>query len=77
MQFLQVCYLQVNAEYLEKKFEALSAKELLGFKDDLNRFFSKCSEYIVSDHMIRMINALQVRQTQFYSFSLIYHLAQS
>nr|CAB3223158.1 UPF0668 protein C10orf76 homolog [Phallusia mammillata] len=51
--------LKVNAEYLEKKFEALSAKELLNFKDDLNRFFSKCSEYIVSDHLIRMINALQ------------------
>ena len=54
------CHIQVNADYLEKKFEALTSKELIAFKDDLNRFFSKCAEYIVSDNIIRMINAVQV-----------------
>ncbi|CAK8690244.1 unnamed protein product [Clavelina lepadiformis] len=51
--------LKVNADYLEKKFEAVTVKELVHYKEDLNLFFCKCSEYILSDHLIRMINATQ------------------
>uniref|UniRef100_H2ZR09 Armadillo-like helical domain-containing protein n=1 Tax=Ciona savignyi TaxID=51511 RepID=H2ZR09_CIOSA len=57
--------LRVNSDYLEKKFESMTVKEVLNFKDDLNRFFAKCAEYIVSGHLIRMINAVQTMASLF------------
>jgi len=55
----EIFLLRTNAEYLEKKFEAFSTKDMIGFKASLNVFFAKCCDYILSDNTIRMINALQ------------------
>ena len=52
--------LQANAAYLEKKFESLPIKDLNFLTNELNQLFLKCCEYVLSENIIRMINALQV-----------------
>nr|XP_002131899.1 armadillo-like helical domain-containing protein 3 [Ciona intestinalis] len=57
--------LRANTDYLEKKLEAMTIKDLLNFKEDLNRFFAKCAEYIMCDYLIRKINSLQTMSCLF------------
>jgi len=51
--------LKANAAYLEKKFESLPIKDLNFLTNELNQLFLKCCEYVLSENIIRMINALQ------------------
>lgn len=57
--------LKVHAEYIEKKFESLTAKEILPMKERLNYLFDKCLEYIQCDQPVRVINALQTMSCLF------------
>ncbi|XP_039259173.2 armadillo-like helical domain-containing protein 3 [Styela clava] len=57
--------LKVHPEYIEKKFEVLSPKDVLQLKDRLNSMFDKCLEYIQCDQPVRVINALQTLSSLF------------
>lgn len=57
--------LKVHPEYIDKKFESFSGKDIMQLKDRLNSMFDICLRYIQSDQDIRVINALQTLSCMF------------